>query len=311
MYTVYPTLIPRALTLIEENVLPVIDELPSDSHYKETFDAIHSSLQSMVKFVSPDQQERLCDSIFHSTRFESSQETADQTVKRDDWTAFHRAECGHMSVNYYDRKASKSWYSYSHRRFHANVMRYILESTEVAIRLSDPLEFLGYFSEPYRPASVVSRIILLKTLNFMRQQCKPEDLNTWVGKVAPLVPEHLRPRFDAFLYMFLSGVKAPDYAPGSLRLLESVFVFGEEDVTTIVLLNQSHPLPTPTESKEETATIAQRFAERGAGEQSHYQFVGSFSFIGNSRGRDNLGDPELPLGVGVDMSDFNSSTWGA
>ncbi|KAJ3502442.1 hypothetical protein NMY22_g18580 [Coprinellus aureogranulatus] len=307
MYTVYPTLIPRAITLIKENVLPVLSEIRSTSHYKESFIAIRSSLRTMAEFLKPNRQERLCDNLFHSTTSGNQQGAATQKEKCEDWAALHRAECDHLSLNRHNRKASRSWYSYPYRRFHANVMRYILESTEVDIRLS-PFELNGYFPKRYHPSSDVGRINLLKALDIKGEQFSPVDLDTWVGKVAPFVPEHLRRRFDTFLRMFTSCTKSPDYEPGSLRILESVFTLGEEDVTVIVLLKQRRALPAPKGSLVEAAVMARHFADRGVEAKSHYEFVGSFAFIGKSRGRNTLGDPMLDLGIGLDMSDFGSST---
>lgn len=177
-----------------------------------------------------------------------------------------------------ERKFSNRWYSYSYRRFHTSILRYSFESVEVGTTVLGPVGAAGFLWRSYSPRKVNNDIDPLRPLDHLAVW--GTDLNAWVGREAPLIPEHLRPRFNAFLQAFLSSFEILEYKPGSLRLVARVSPLGNEDVTMILLLRQAEPLPTMQGSKDQLVEMVKKFTVRDPTARSRYQIVGSFAFIG-------------------------------
>ncbi|KAJ3520021.1 hypothetical protein NMY22_g12931 [Coprinellus aureogranulatus] len=308
-YLLYPEIIRSGMGEIEEHILSRLDELPPKSLYKKIFTEAYRSLRSIEQLVPRDRQEGLCDSLLHHARHMTSSRTkrADPE-KREDWSAFHRLECKHWRSKYSERKPSKRWYSYSHRRYHTNIMRYAFESTEVGIRLLGPTGTIGEYWTYYSPVEVARRLDFMGTHNTLGTIFHTDSLDSWVRERAPLVPDILHPRLDAFIGRFTSSVQLSHYTPGSFRLLQHNFFFGDENVTLLVLLKQVSPLPGPCASTEDTVRMARNFTDRDSDTKSHYEFIGSFAFSGPSRGRDTLGESELDLGVDPTEVDLSGAT---
>ncbi|KAJ3531965.1 hypothetical protein NMY22_g7940 [Coprinellus aureogranulatus] len=295
-YILHPRVLAKSCREMEANVNPSMKEVPSDSPYKEYFPSTLLYLQNCERTLSREHQEMMCDNLNHwsTTSVKAGNEAlhtekicsrchtvayCSRECQKEDWKMFHRRECALMWLEYYKRKSAKRWYPYSTRRFHASILRYALESMEVGKAIVGPELGANLMWTQQYPRNVIDFIDPLKVMDDMTL-CWGKGLNTWIGSISPILPEHLRPRFDAFLRSFTPSLHIPEYTPGSVRLLEKAFRFGDEDVRLVVLLCQGYAMPTVQGTKDQRMDMAKRFSLRDPMAKSHYQFLGSFAFYG-------------------------------
>ncbi|KAJ3543132.1 hypothetical protein NMY22_g3248 [Coprinellus aureogranulatus] len=295
-YILHPSVLAKSAQHMRTYIEPSLEKLPPDSPYNEFMPSNLLYLQNCERLLPREQQEALCDNPNHWNITSMGAKYADQIEKvcsrchsvaycsrvcqKEDWNTFHREECAHMALEYYNRKSSKLWYPYSTRRFHANILRYTLESLEVgkAIIGSEGPHSMWTFQNPYNVSDAIDPLNVMNNMCL----CYGQDLNTWVGSISTLIPDHLRPRFDLFLRLFLPSLGIPRYTPGSVRLLEKAFRMGGEDVRLVILLCQGYAMPTIQGTKDQRVDMAKRFSIRDPKTTSYYQFLGSFAFYGNS-----------------------------
>ncbi|KAJ3505656.1 hypothetical protein NMY22_g17505 [Coprinellus aureogranulatus] len=208
-----------------------------------------AGLRIMHQFVDKEFRVRLCDNLKHYDRMTEPCESKSQAenacsrchsvvycsaeCQLEDWRAFHRLECAHMSKDYEDRKSRNQIYSYHDRTFQASFMRYQYETLAVQ-------RDLGGTRYAHGRDGIVN-VDVMRPFGTL-----PLPSAAFLQSYLPNAPSHILPRMKEYITTFSSsngsyrGADPAQIRRQNIRLLFRSFPFGSNDIHLFLLLKRVH-----------------------------------------------------------------------
>ncbi|KAJ3531161.1 hypothetical protein NMY22_g8272 [Coprinellus aureogranulatus] len=304
-YALYPLNLRMYVSAVSTLVSPRLSKTPDTSYRKSAVGTAVMSLVPLRDYIQRGTQIIICDNLKHregSRRGDGKVVPSEKVCgacrsvtycskkcQAEDWTAFHRAECGEMLRVYLEQQGSGMVYPRRYRRFHSSILCHAFEMHEVGQTSIGSHLAKADFHLSYDPTKVqVSIGISHMDPDVMANQGM--TLSDYVAKTTPYIPEYKKRRFNALISTFRSwGIRAKLSLRNSqsatslagvtsLRLIERAFRFGEIDIVLVLLLEQTKRLPVLTGALIEVSEKLEAIRQRPAADGFSFDVIGSLEY---------------------------------
>ncbi|KAJ3532513.1 hypothetical protein NMY22_g7713 [Coprinellus aureogranulatus] len=212
---------PRIISLMRQGLLqhitPLVPEQGIPSYWRHL--ALHSvqALGFLARYSNKAHR--------HKLKKAQGSVIDDSAQRKEDWDAYHRLQCRGMRSEYLERRYSHNPYSHNTRSFQTTALR----------RAYQPMAI-----ESEKATSSRTKLVMTLDVIDISQAVTYDTVPDYLTRVSPLVPSHLRKKFNDIVDAFVKN----DHKFG---LVNGVFRYGDTDVNIVVLFFPSHVVLYPGE----------------------------------------------------------------